>query len=109
MHLGYKKHYAARQLKLIEDNNISGVILISGDRHGARGFYIQRPSGFKLYEFEAASLGARVGPAAKDESWTSQLYGIDAKFAFGELTFETSVKDPEEHSTNSRSRTNTRS
>ena len=81
--------------KLIEDNNISGVLLISGDRHGARGFSLQRPSGFKLYEFEAASLGARVGPAAKDESWTSQLCGIDAKVAFGELTFKTSVKDPE--------------
>ena len=71
------------------------VLLISGDRHGARGFYIQRPSGYKFYEFEAASLGARVGPPAKNESWTSQLYGIDGKFAFGEFTFNTSPKDPE--------------
>jgi alkaline phosphatase D len=81
--------------KLIEDNNISGVLLISGDRHGARGFYMQRPSGFKFYEFGAASLGARVGPSAKKESWTSQLFGIDGKFAFGEFTFNTTMKDPE--------------
>ncbi len=29
---------------LIEENNIQGVLLISGDRHGARGFTISRPS-----------------------------------------------------------------
>ncbi|MDN5204665.1 alkaline phosphatase D family protein [Fulvivirgaceae bacterium BMA10] len=81
--------------QLIEENNISGVILISGDRHGARGFYIPRPSGFKFYEFEAASLGGRVGPPATHTSWNTQLFGIDGKFAFGELTFDTSLNDPE--------------
>lgn len=30
----------------IEENNISGVLLISGDRHGARGFTIPRKSDF---------------------------------------------------------------
>ena len=80
--------------KLIEENKVSAVILISGDRHGARGFTINTKSGFKLYEFEAASLGARVGPPKSKPEWTSQLYGIDGTFAFGELTFDTTCKDP---------------
>jgi alkaline phosphatase D len=79
--------------KLIEDNNISGVLLISGDRHGANGFYLQQPSGFKFYEFEAASLGARVEKAAKDKS--TELFHIIGQFAFGEFTFNTSIEDPE--------------
>lgn len=81
--------------KLIEDNKIGGVLLISGDRHGARGFKIPRPSGFSFYEFEPASLGGRRGPAAKNEKWTTQLYGISGKYAFGEFTFDTSKDDPE--------------
>ncbi|WP_439482597.1 alkaline phosphatase D family protein [Cyclobacterium plantarum] len=78
----------------IEDNGISGVLLISGDRHGARGFTIPRKSDFGFFEFEAASLGARVGPPAKNPSWNTQLYGIDGEFAFGEFTFLPSSEDP---------------
>ncbi len=78
----------------IEDNEISGVLLISGDRHGARGFTIPRKSDFGFFEFEAASLGARVGPPANDPSWDTQLYGIDGKFAFGEFTYLPSGDDP---------------
>lgn len=78
----------------IEENKISGVLLISGDRHGARGFTIPRKSNFGFYEFEAASLGARVGPPAQDPSWDTQLYGIDGEFAFGEFTYHPSNEDP---------------
>ena len=46
-----------RIFRLIEEKRIPGVLLISGDRHGARGFRIPHPSGFELYEFGAASLG----------------------------------------------------
>ena len=81
--------------KLIEDNKIGGVLLISGDRHGARGFKHTRPSGFNLYEFEPASLGGRSGPAVSDPKWKGQLYGFDNTFAFGEFTFDTSKADPE--------------
>jgi alkaline phosphatase D len=78
----------------IEDKGISGVLLISGDRHGARGFTIPRKSSFGFFEFEAASLGARIGPPAKDPNWETQLYGIDGKFAFGEFTYVPSNDDP---------------
>jgi alkaline phosphatase D len=80
---------------LIENKNIAGVLLISGDRHGARGFRIPRPSGFNFYEFEVASLGGITGPPEKMEKWTTQFYGINGKYAFGEFTFNTAKKDPE--------------
>jgi alkaline phosphatase D len=80
----------------IETENISGVLLISGDRHGARGFTIPRPSGFAFYEFEAGSLGGVPGPDAFAEDTTNQLfgyYGTD-EIAFGEFTFETKDDQP---------------
>lgn len=80
---------------LIEKEQIGGVLLISGDRHGARGFRIPRESGFSFYEFEAASLGGRRGPAARRSEWDTQLYGISSKYAFGEFTFDVSKSDPE--------------
>lgn len=78
---------------LIEKNNIQGVLLISGDRHGARGFTIPRPSGFKFYEFEGASLGGRGGPSAKT-GLENRLYVVKGEYAFSEFTFDASKKDP---------------
>ncbi|MDD4363424.1 MAG: alkaline phosphatase D family protein [Atribacterota bacterium] len=80
----------------IETENISGVLLISGDRHGARGFYIPRPSGFAFYEFETGSLGGVPGPDAMAKNTNSQLFGyhgLDA-IAFGEFTFNTETDTP---------------
>lgn len=84
-----------RIFSFIEKNRIGGVLLISGDRHGARGFRIPRPSGFSFYEFEAASLGGRKGPAVTDPEWTTQLYGFAEKYAFGEFTIDAGLPDPE--------------
>ncbi|MFZ9935795.1 MAG: alkaline phosphatase D family protein [Luteolibacter sp.] len=81
--------------RLIEEEKISGVLLISGDRHGARGFTIPRPSGFKFYEFEPASLGGRHGPPPTNPRWQTQLFGITSTYAFGEFTFDLSKTDPE--------------
>lgn len=80
-------------LSFIEENSIAGVLLISGDRHGARGFKIPRESGYHFYEFEPASLGGRSGPPATSKKWETQLYGFDNKFAFGEFTFDLSNHD----------------
>ncbi|MGK7393835.1 MAG: alkaline phosphatase D family protein [Candidatus Cyclobacteriaceae bacterium M3_2C_046] len=80
---------------LIEKHQIPGVLLISGDRHGSRGFTIPRPSGYNFYEFEVASLGGLAGPPATRPEWQeNQLYGISGGYAFGEFTFDTKPKDP---------------
>jgi len=77
----------------IEANKIPGVLLISGDRHGARGFKIPRPSGYTFYEFEAASLGGWTGPGA-GPGGDVQLYGVLGTMAFGEFTCDTTPRDP---------------
>jgi len=83
-----------RLFDLIEKNRIGGVLLISGDRHGARGFRIPRPSGFHFYEFEPASLGGiDWGPKAIVPGCRDQLFGR-LGYAFGEFTFDAAVADP---------------
>lgn len=81
--------------RLIEENRIAGVLLLSGDRHGARGFTLPRGGGFAFYEFEGASLGGRIGPPAKAPEWATQLYGIAGEYAFSEFEFDTAKADPE--------------
>ncbi|WP_163323612.1 alkaline phosphatase D family protein [Draconibacterium mangrovi] len=82
---------------LIEEENIPGVLLISGDRHGARGFTIPGTSGFKFYEFEAASLGGVPGPPAMANDTSNQLFGYHGEGlkAFGEFTFNTLENKPQ--------------
>ncbi len=82
-----------RLFSLMEKNRVAGVLMISGDRHGARGFQIPRPSGFNFYEFEAGSLGGRSGPPVTIPG-APQLYGIADTYAFGEFTIDATVADP---------------
>lgn len=81
---------------LIEKENISGVLFISGDRHGARGFTLPRPTGNVFYEFEAATLGGVPGPNALATDTTNQLFGYHGSdvIAFGEFTFNTKHDSP---------------
>ena len=84
-----------RVFSLIEKHRIGGALLISGDRHGARGFRIPRPSGFEFYEFEGGSLGGRRGPPPTDPEWETQLYGISNQYAFSEFNIDATLPDPE--------------
>ena len=85
-----------RIFRFIERHRIPGVLLTSGDRHGARVFRIPRPSGYSFYEFEPASLGGRGdGPAATNSKWDTQLFGMAGKYAFGEFTFDSTLSDPQ--------------
>lgn len=86
---------------LIESEKIGGVLLISGDRHGARGFRIPRPSGFNFYEFEPATLGGVSGPGGLVKNCPEQIFGYSGKdangedfVAFGEFTFDTTGDIP---------------
>ncbi|HBE69700.1 MAG TPA: alkaline phosphatase [Planctomycetaceae bacterium] len=86
---------------LIERERIRGVLLVSGDRHGARAFRIPRPSGFTFYEFEPATLGGVSGPAGIVPDCPEQIFGYDGQdaqgndfIAFGEFTFNTQPPAP---------------
>ena len=82
--------------ELIEKHRIGGVLLTSGDRHGARVFRIPRSRGYNFYEFEPASLGGRGdGPPATNAKGDNQLFGVVGKYAFGEFTFDATLPDPE--------------
>jgi alkaline phosphatase D len=79
----------------IEENRIPGVLLISSDRHGARGFRIPRPSGYCFHEFEIGTLGGMTGPGAMAKDASTQLFGRTDIKAFGELEFNTKLADPQ--------------
>jgi alkaline phosphatase D len=82
--------------QFIEKENISGVLLVSGDRHGARAFKIPVTTKFSLYEFEAASMGGVPGPDAMAKNTENQLFGYDGEkiVAFGEFTFDKREEKP---------------
>ena len=83
--------------RLIEEHRIGGVLLISGDRHGACGYQIPRPSGFMLHEFGVGSLGGISGdraPAGQaPDANGNLLYRYGDGYAFGEFTFDTRSDD----------------
>lgn len=83
-----------RILSLIEERRIGGVLLLSGDRHGARVMRVPRRSGFVFHEFELGSLGAHPGPAAMGKEPAQQPFGVTGESLFGELHFDTTVDDP---------------
>lgn len=78
----------------IEENKIPGVLLISSDRHGARGFRIPRPSGYHFHEFEIGTLGGMTGPGAMAPNASTQLFGRTSIKAFGEFRFDTRGDEP---------------
>lgn len=80
----------------IEKHQIGGVLLLSGDRHGARGFKFERPSGATFYEFQVASLGGVRGPGDFGPDRSVHLFGYGRKIkALGEFTFDTAKPDPQ--------------
>ncbi|MFH1739660.1 MAG: alkaline phosphatase D family protein [bacterium] len=74
----------------IEKNRIEGVVLISADRHRSDAWKIERPNGYRLYEFESSKLTNihthKIMPGA--------LFGYNDKCSFGFLSFDTTSPDP---------------
>lgn len=81
---------------LIEEEKIGGVLLVSGDRHGARAFRIPRSSGFAFHEFEPATLGGVSGPGGIVKDCSDQIFGYNGGdfVAFGEFTFDSASDSP---------------
>jgi len=77
-----------RIFQWIDAKQSARIILLSGDRHGARGFAIPRPNGGKIYELEVACMGGVPGPGAYGAGREYQLFGYPGRtWAFGELSF----------------------
>jgi alkaline phosphatase D len=74
--------------EIIDTKEDSKAILLSGDRHGARGFVIPRKGKNTIHEFEVGTLGGVPGPGAFADDRTNQLFGQPSRsWAFGELEF----------------------
>jgi alkaline phosphatase D len=74
----------------IEANEIGGVVLLSGDRHRADVWRIERESGYDLYEFQ----NARLTNIHTHESVEGSLYSYNDTPHFGRLRFDTTAADP---------------
>jgi len=74
----------------IEKEKIDGVVLISADRHRSDTWRIERPGGFRFYEFESSKLTNihthRIMPGA--------LFGYNKTCSAGLLDFDTTLDDP---------------
>lgn len=82
--------------QLIDEKKDSRVILLSGDRHGARGFAIPRPGNRKIYELEVGTLGGVPGPDAFGDNKEDQLFGYPSRsWGFGEFTFSKEHGQPQ--------------
>ncbi len=71
-------------------NKISGVILLSADRHRSDAWKIEHPGIYPLYEFSSS----RLTNAHFHELMPNALFGYNKKQSFGFLTFDTSGPEP---------------
>lgn len=74
----------------IRDENIGGVVLLSGDQHWSGAFQLNAIEPYFLYEFQPTpgGIGNRVEPTATDPRI---LYKSDDYKGFGMFTVDTSV------------------
>jgi alkaline phosphatase D len=70
----------------IAANKISGVILLSADRHRSDAWKIEHPGLYPLYEFTSS----RLTNEHFHELMPNALFGYNEKQSFGFLTFDTS-------------------
>ena len=75
----------------LSDNKIDGVILLSGDRHRADLWKIERPNGYPLYDFE----NGRLTNLHTHDVIPGAIFGYNEKCTFGRLRFDTTLDDPE--------------
>ncbi len=77
-------------LRFIEENDVTGVVLLSSDRHRSEAWAIERDSGYALHDLLSGQLTNihthPVEPGA--------LFSYNLKDSFGLLTFETAREDP---------------
>ncbi len=76
--------------RFVEENDITGVVLLSSDRHRSEAWAIERDSGYAFHDLLSGQLTNihthPVEPGA--------LFSYNLKDSFGLLTFETARKEP---------------
>jgi alkaline phosphatase D len=71
-------------------NKISGVVLLSGDRHRTDIRKIERPNDYALYDWENCRLTNQIVHPVEP----GVIYGYNDKQCFGLLSFDTNKPDP---------------
>lgn len=74
----------------LAEHHISGVVLLSGDRHRTDIRKITRPNGYTLYDWENCRLTNEIVHAVEPGA----LFGYNDKQTFGLLSFDTKAADP---------------
>jgi len=74
----------------IRDHNVSGVVLLSSDRHRSDAWLNKRSDSYDLYEFSSGQFTNQHTHRVMEES----LFGYNKLPSFGLLTFDTEVSDP---------------
>ena len=86
---GFKKE-RKEIFDFLATNKISGVILLSADRHRSDAWKIEHPNIYPLYEFSSS----RLTNQHFHELMPNALFGYNEKNSFGLLTFDTSSPEP---------------
>ena len=75
----------------LEENKIEGVYLISADRHRSDAWLIERPNSYDLYEANTSHLTKK----STHSQMPNAIFSILGKPAFGLLTIDTTLADPQ--------------
>ncbi len=79
----------------IEDREIEGVVLLSGDRHRADVWRIERDEGYDLHEFQNGRLtNVHTHEAVDGRARQYPLFSYNERPHFGRLRFDTTQADP---------------
>ena len=74
----------------IHEKDLSGVVLVSSDRHRSDTWKIHREAGYSFYEFSSAKLTNTHTHAPIPEA----IFSYSEKNSFGLLRFDTTLDDP---------------
>ncbi len=75
----------------LSNKKIDGVFLLSGDRHRADIWKIEREEGYPMFDFE----NARLTNIHTHNLIPGAIFGYNEKCTFGRLRFDTTQDDPE--------------
>ncbi|MGC6456264.1 MAG: alkaline phosphatase D family protein [Coraliomargaritaceae bacterium] len=79
----------------IEENNISGVVLMAADRHRSDFRKIPRPEGYDLFELLSARLtNVHTHDLIKEAKGSEFIMGYNETCSFGLVEFDTTKDDP---------------